>query len=163
MKITKGDLLNSDCYYIAHGVNCQGKMNSGIAKAIRQKYPNAYNAYIEFLNQTCISPLGDYVASIEDDRIVFNAFTQEFYGYNGKQYASYEAIASSLSKIALKIISHITNHDPILGIPWIGCGLGGCKKEEVEMILHKIEDKIHTSYDSDRARKFQFHIFELDG
>jgi hypothetical protein len=39
VKIVKGDLLKSDCQYIAHGVNCQGVMNSGIAKQIRDKYP----------------------------------------------------------------------------------------------------------------------------
>ena len=29
-----GNLLESDCDYICHQVNCQGKMNSGIAKSI---------------------------------------------------------------------------------------------------------------------------------
>ncbi len=36
-KYIKGNLLDHDGP-IAHGVNCQGKMNSGVAKAIRDKY-----------------------------------------------------------------------------------------------------------------------------
>jgi len=163
VQILKGNLLESDCYYIAHGCNCQGKMNSGIAKHIREKYPNTFNAYIGFLNQPFVIPLGDYIATFEGTRIVFNLFTQEFYGRDGKQYASYEAIESSLLKAATAIVSHKIDHLPILGIPWIGCGLGGAKKDKVLEILHKIEDKIYTTIDSDRARNFQFHIYEFDG
>jgi len=72
-------------------------------------------------------------------------------------------IESSLLKAATVIVSHKTDHLPILGIPWIGCGLGGAKKDKVLEILHKIEDKIYTTIDSDRARNFQFHIYEFDG
>ena len=35
----KGNLLESDCDYICHQVNCQGVMNSGIARQIREKWP----------------------------------------------------------------------------------------------------------------------------
>jgi len=43
----KGDLLESECDYICHQVNCQGKMNSGIAKSIREKWPIVFQNYIE--------------------------------------------------------------------------------------------------------------------
>lgn len=163
MKVKKGNLLESDCYYIAHGCNCQGVMNSGIAQAIRKKYPQTFTVYKIFLIKYKDVALGKFVSSFEDDRIVYNALTQEFYGRDGKQYASYDAIEESLSRIAVSIVSHETDHPPILGIPWIGCGLGGAKKDKVLEILHKIEDKIHTTIDSDRARNFQFHIYEFDG
>ena len=41
----KGNLLESDCDYICQQVNCQGKMNSGIAKQIREKWPVVYQNY----------------------------------------------------------------------------------------------------------------------
>ena len=41
-----GDLLESECDYICHQVNCQGKMNSGIAKSIREKWPIVFQNYI---------------------------------------------------------------------------------------------------------------------
>ena len=37
-----GNLLNASQKVIAHQVNCQGKMGSGAAKAIRDKYPKVY-------------------------------------------------------------------------------------------------------------------------
>ena len=49
-----GNLLNSDCDYICHQVNCMGKMGSGIAKQIRIKWPEVYIAYrakCNFLNE----------------------------------------------------------------------------------------------------------------
>ena len=38
----KGNLLDSDCDYICHQVNCQGVMGSGIAKQIRERWPEVY-------------------------------------------------------------------------------------------------------------------------
>ena len=40
-----GNLLDSDCPVICHQVNCMGKMNSGIAKAIREKWSKVYYEY----------------------------------------------------------------------------------------------------------------------
>ena len=41
----KGDVTKSDCDIICHQVNCQGVMNSGVAKAIREKWPEVYDNY----------------------------------------------------------------------------------------------------------------------
>ena len=41
----KGNLLESDCNYICHQVNCQGRMGSGIAGQIREKWPIVYEMY----------------------------------------------------------------------------------------------------------------------
>jgi O-acetyl-ADP-ribose deacetylase (regulator of RNase III) len=49
MKIIKGDLvklaLEGHFDVIVHGCNCQGVMNSGIARQIRINFPNAYEQY----------------------------------------------------------------------------------------------------------------------
>lgn len=37
------NLLDAKNGIICHQVNCQGKMNSGVAKAIREKYPRVYS------------------------------------------------------------------------------------------------------------------------
>ena len=37
--VVKGNLLDAKETIIAHQVNCQRKMNSGVAKAIKEKYP----------------------------------------------------------------------------------------------------------------------------
>ena len=47
----KGNLLDSNCDYICHQVNCQGVMNSGVAKQIREKWPEVYESYVNFYNK----------------------------------------------------------------------------------------------------------------
>ena len=54
MEWIKGDLLEADLDYYCHQVNCQGKMGSGIAKSIKEKWPIVYDKYIEaFGNSSC--------------------------------------------------------------------------------------------------------------
>ena len=45
--VVKGDLLDAKETIIAHQVNCQKRMNSGVAKAIREKYPIVFERYEE--------------------------------------------------------------------------------------------------------------------
>src|ERR1700742_724361 len=51
MRILKGDLLklaSEGCFdVIVHGANCQCVMGAGIAKAIREVFPKAYQADLE--------------------------------------------------------------------------------------------------------------------
>lgn len=140
VKEIKGDLLSTDLNFIAHGVNCQNKMGSGVAKAIFTKYPNVKTEYHAFYNRTisllvngqedflgCIQPI-----NVSDGKMVFNMFTQEFYGYDGKLYASYEAIES-----AFKTLTEHYGHIGKLAIPKIGCGLAGANWEKVRDIINK--------------------------
>ena len=39
------DLTTARQQVIVHQVNCQGRMGSGVAKAIKEKFPNVYTAY----------------------------------------------------------------------------------------------------------------------
>ena len=41
----EGNILNSKADYICHQVNCRGAMNSGVAKTIRQEYPEVFTEY----------------------------------------------------------------------------------------------------------------------
>ena len=43
--VVKGNLLNASEKIIAHQVNCQKKMNSGVAKAIREKWSDVFEKY----------------------------------------------------------------------------------------------------------------------
>ena len=47
MKIeyTKTNFLYMAEQYLAHGTNCHGVMGSGVAKAVRNKFPEAYTEY----------------------------------------------------------------------------------------------------------------------
>lgn len=45
IKIIDGDLFTTNAQIICHQVNCQGKMGSGVAKQVREKYPHVYEEY----------------------------------------------------------------------------------------------------------------------
>lgn len=45
VKVIDGDLLTTNANYICHQVNCQGRMGSGVARQIREKYPTVYQWY----------------------------------------------------------------------------------------------------------------------
>ena len=51
IRYIKGDITKSNCDIICHQVNCQGKMNSGVAKAIRAKWPKVYEESCEIHKQ----------------------------------------------------------------------------------------------------------------
>ena len=132
----KGNLLESDCDYICQQVNCMGKMNSGIAKQIREKWPVVYQNYMAKCNFShpsgYIRPellLGDIqIVGLWDDynetkfhQSVINMYSQLNYGYDGRRYTSYDAFWNCVNLIKQSIPT-----DKKIGFPYnIGCGLGG--------------------------------------
>ena len=108
---------------IAHGVNCQRKMASGIAKTVREKFPTAYETYMR--NPKGAEMLGTaHIVCVNHDADlhVANMYTQVFYGYGGGKYADAEAIEMALRSVAL--FANAYGELPIY-MPRIGCGLGG--------------------------------------
>lgn len=101
IKNIDGNLLDTDAELILHQVNCQGKMNSGVAKAIREKWPVVYEEYIKlFSKDFFVVKLGIcQPVSISDNQKVINMFSQDNYGYDGKMYTSYDAINTCLGKV----------------------------------------------------------------
>ena len=76
------DITKSQCDIICHQVNCQGVMNSGVAKAIREKWPEVYESYKAICNHhkgTEEEMLGlMWAVDISNGRYVVNLFTQLF-------------------------------------------------------------------------------------
>ena len=144
MKIQEitGDITNSTATYIAHCVNCQGKMNSGVAKAIRMKWPVVYKKYREFFDRY-MHPgvsgstihwdtekfLGRILqVKINNTQSVLNMFCQNFYGYDGKQYVSYDAIKDAFERLAarIKLFDESEQENVAVAIPYkFGSGLAG--------------------------------------
>jgi O-acetyl-ADP-ribose deacetylase (regulator of RNase III) len=132
MKISeiKGDLFKTECVAILHGCNAQGKMGSGVAKIVRDRFPQAYTQYTKQAKTGLIMGSCQYVRC--DDKMIINAITQEFYGYDGRRYASYDAISEAFRDV---------NHElPRMGItevamPMIGAGLGGGSWSVISAII----------------------------
>lgn len=151
-----GDLLKSNESVIVHGVNARGVMNSGIAKAIRNRYPGNYDTYRQeyekYVKDSKVNhiPLGTIIPFFaSDNRLIINAVTQKDFGKDNKQYISYDAIATSMNSIN-EFIEYVNNDNldktmlpnfwqknkiNSIGMPLIGAGLGGGDWPTIEDII----------------------------
>jgi len=132
-KYIKGDICDTELKYIAHGVNCQNVMGSGVAKALYTRFPEVKEVYHRYCKFSA-SPeylLGELVPTdLKGDKVIFNLFTQLNYGYDGKKYVNYYSVAKCLALIAKWGIT-----DKI-AIPKIGCGLAGGNWEFMEQLIN---------------------------
>ena len=136
VKYIKGSILDAEQKYIAHGVNHQNTMGSGVAKVLYKKYPEVKSDYHKVFDvnrhnfiedRDYLMGWFDYVNTSED-KIILNCWTQFDYGYDGKKYVSYDAIHSCFKLIAETDIKEVA-------IPKIGCGLAGGNWEIVSRII----------------------------
>lgn len=132
----KGNLLDVTSGVIAHGVNCQGVMGSGVAKAIREKYPIVYEEYRKDVNSWIegFSSTGGQLGRVQfvpisKVLVIANCFTQDFYG-TLKRHVNYDAVASSFYKLNKR-----RDFYGQLNIPKIGAGLGGGDWNVIESII----------------------------
>lgn len=132
-----GDLFNyPGLDAICHGCNTQGFMGAGIAKEFAKRYPEMYRAY-KFLckKQENGLQLGDCFAfKNKDGKFVFNLMTQINVGAN----ARYMAIKKSVGEM---INFARENKIKTIGVPAIGCGIGGLEWKNVKNILINLGQK----------------------
>lgn len=129
VQIVEANIFTTKCEIIAHQVNCQGVMGAGVAKQIRDKYPEANAKYEEFC-ESCINHpkfmLGktQFVKATNEktseSKIIANMFAQLNYGSQCKLYTDYDALRKCLTKLKE------FGPDMSIAIPYgVGCGLGG--------------------------------------
>ena len=135
-----GDVLN-ETGVIVHGCNAQGVMGSGIALAVKNRFPAAYEAY---KHQDTLQLGQIIVVKIDDDKYIINAITQEYFGKDeNKRYVSYDAI-----DIAFKSINQwmLKNSLFDLKFPAIGAGFGNGNWAIIESIIESnIDEKIEKT------------------
>ena len=80
----KGNILEVESGVIVHGCNSHGVMGSGVAKAIRERYGEAYSAYYEYYKKHGLE-LGDVIMKrVSKPLWIANAITQENFGRTGE-------------------------------------------------------------------------------
>ena len=148
IRYIKGDITKSDCDIICHQVNCQGVMNSGVAKAIREKWPEVYNKYrynYEYAIENKHPMLGNVsLCRVNDKQIVINMFSQENYGYDGARYTSYDAFMS-----CLHLVKNILKTTDTIAFPYkIGCVRGGANWKIIRAMIEEVfqDRKIYYYY-----------------
>jgi O-acetyl-ADP-ribose deacetylase (regulator of RNase III) len=136
---------------VAHGCNCQGAFGSGVAGAIKKKWPLVAERYFSYVSKvTELNDAGSMLGQVQTIRIdspedaplyVANMFTQLTYGNDGKVYASPAAIECALTGV----LAFCRGHDLPLLMPKVGCGLGGLSWDnDVEPILQKLHEEYYT-------------------
>ena len=167
MYFHNGNLLNTNCKYICHQVNCRGKMNSGIAKAIREKWPQVYDAYVDWwmeFDSWAHASAQDgqdpndllrlvmlcrilQVPIPKDNKVIINMASQFDYGYDGKRYTSYDAFWACLGEIK----NTVPKGSEIAFPDHIGCCRGGANWN---VILSMIDEVLGEDY--------EVHIYKLE-
>jgi len=149
LKIVNGDIFDPKLEevnrVIVHGCNAQGVMGSGIAKTIRDMYPEVYEDYKTIEGMSGLY-LGDVVHSyINPELMVVSAITQETYGRNKNiQYVEYNAVGRALATITS------IYKDREIHIPFIGGGLANGDKEILMQIFEEVfEDSDATLFIKD--------------
>lgn len=119
---------------ILHQVNCMAVMGTGIALAIRTRWPKVFSEYRTFCQGKRTSDLlGEFqLVQVEDDVWVGNVFGQERYGRSRRQ-TDYDAVQESLIKMRVEIHPHL-EHVPIW-YPKMGCVNAGGDWQVVSRIL----------------------------
>lgn len=147
-EILEGDLFTNDFNFdaLAQGVNTTGIMGGGVAVEFKRRWPMMFDEY-ERICDTHGSALAGlmhacraYQSAFEVDGELFytngpdiyNLFTQIL---PGKGNADLRFLQSSA--IAMTLDAEEQGHANV-GLPWIGCGIGGLDRWNVEHILAKV-------------------------
>lgn len=140
IEYVKGDVLEAPAgSIIVHGCNTAGVMGSGVALAVKNKFPGAFEVYVREHYERGLD-LGSNTYYIDESGIVIvNAITQKHYGRTGQRYVNYEAVAQSFDDIIRfiderRFFQEATPWDTI-AFPKIGAGLGGGNWNIIQAII----------------------------
>jgi O-acetyl-ADP-ribose deacetylase (regulator of RNase III) len=136
IRFREGDLFASGLAAIAHGVNCRGVMGAGIATQFRQRWPQMYESYRKRCLKGHLVP-GDVMPWQHKDGFVFNLATQDKPGADAKPWAITAAVGQMISD------AHYFYRDygiTEIGLPMIGCGIGGLCLNDLRRALAPYAD-----------------------
>ncbi len=144
MNVIDGNLIhmaiNGDFDVMVHGCNCFGAMGSGIARQVKDTFPEAYSADLA-TEKGDSSKLGTYSIATYDDALtdygklhVVNAYTQ--YAFWNDADVDYEAIRWCFKDIKEDF------GDLRVAYPLIGCGLAG---GDWNIVKNIIDEEMGTS------------------
>lgn len=139
LKYIKGDLIElakqGKFDVIAHGCNCFCLMGNGIAKQIKQNFPNAYKIDLNTVKGDNLK-LGriDYTYDYDSRTWIVNAYTQyNIANKNNRVAVDYDAVRSCMKEIK----KEFEGENRKFGFPMIGAGLAGGDWKIIEKIINE--------------------------
>jgi len=142
MKLVKGDLLAlgkaGEFDIIVQGCNCWNAMGSGIAKSIREQFPDAWLADQETLAGDR-NKLGCYTIGMAGRLVVINAYTQyNTAKHQGEDVFEYNSFQIILDKLAKRFGKYR------IGLPMIGMGLAGGDPQRIVPMIEEFAAKMKS-------------------
>src|SRR5262245_38979996 len=145
MRVVRGDLIKlalaGEFDVIIHGCNCQCALGAGIAKAVRDVFPEAYAADLGTVKGRRAKLAGYSAADVErpGKRIsIVNGYTQFHYRGRGV-LADYEAIRGVMRSVKRDFAGRR------IGYPKIGAGLARGDWETIARIIdEELAGEDHT-------------------
>lgn len=141
MKTIDCNLLDAPAEVIAHCCNCFNTMGAGVALAIKNKYPEAYEA-------DCQTTKGDKAKLGTVSLTVVNTPTNQIkavaniygqYGMGGEKPVNYEAMYNGLVNLRGRLKPTIS----AVAFPYkMGCGLAGGDWRIVEKMIEVVFENV---------------------
>lgn len=141
LEFVNGDILNTKANIIVQQVNHRGVMGSGLAKQIRNKYPEIFDGYASMCKTHTFKDLMRqglvcwYYGEGDDGKVQYIAsvFGQEYYGTD-RRHTNYFSLLNGIRSV----FDYADIQGYSVAIPYgIGCGLGG---GDWEIVLTMIKD-----------------------
>jgi len=139
MRVQMGDLFTTELKAIGHGVNCSGVMGAGIAKPIKDKWPNNFTNYEAACRGGFLVP-GDAMVVHENGMYIFNIASQSRPG----RFARYDWLFGAALDAAQQAVDMDLDS---IAIPMIGCGIGGLEWPKVRVILEAVEEVVNGYFE----------------
>ena len=137
IKYYTGDILESDVNIICQQVNHQGVMGSGLAKQIKDKYPDVMTNYLNLCKIDFEKLRRNGIISwcaVDSNKYIASIFGQDHYGTD-RNHTDYYALSSGLETVR----QYAETRGFSVGIPHgIGCGLGGGDWSIVSAIIRDV-------------------------
>jgi len=141
-----GDIFSTSARAIGHGCNAQGKMGSGIARMIKERYPPVYSAYKTAIVDKSLRLGGIQIVKTSPHYII-NLVIQQGFGpppwKGGRTWAVLHHIESTLAKLCAQYKTGVITS---IALPRLGCGSGGLYWDEEDYTekskyWHKVLDR----------------------
>lgn len=142
-----GNLLDIKSGIICHQVNCKKVAGAGLARQIRDKWPNWY---VDFLETTpALGRATFWRATITPELYIANLYGQLDFGYARigipKRFTNYVAL-----RCCLMDVKKFAEERPVYIPAGLGCGLAGGKWEIVRSIIEtEVPDAILVKWESE--------------
>lgn len=141
------DVTKAPVDAIAHQANCFHIMGGGVARAIRETFPAAYEADLK-TKRGDRKKLGTYSRAVVNDGklAIYNVYSQYDLAPDfGERATQYDMVVEGLTRVRDDLEGSDTLIDTkslTLGIPLkYGCALGGGSWRIVEAIIHDIFER----------------------